>query len=100
VFTASQYSIVHTKWAYDSQDQLQYPTETIFTAQNGSVQVRIVMDVQQTDPLVTGPPPGLVIYEQTSHFSGTIIIQGQSSSEITFAGDGFKEYTGVTSATQ
>jgi len=56
------------------------------------------MDVHQTDPLVTGPPPSLVIYEQTSHFTGTITRQGEGGSfELPFSGDGFKEYTAVSS---
>lgn len=101
VFPASQYSIVHTKWAYDSQNMVYYPTQSVFTAQNDSVKAVIVMDVLKTAPLSTGPPPALVIYEQPSHFSGAITYQGQpASSAILFEGDGFKEYTATVTASQ
>lgn len=97
VFAASQYSLVHTQWAYDPQNNVYYPIQSVFTAQNGNVKVQITMDVYQTDPLATGPPPSLVIYEQTSHFRGTITWQGeQGSVEFPFAGDGFKEYTAIS----
>jgi hypothetical protein len=100
VFAANQYSIVHTKWAFDQQDNLPYPIQSIFTANNGDVRVSITMDVQKTEPLPTGPPPSLVIYEQTSHFSGKVTFLGQGGpNEIPLEGDGFKEYTATSSAT-
>jgi hypothetical protein len=100
VFAASQYSLVHTKWAFDSQNQVSYPVQSIFTAQNGGVKVRIVMDVQKTEPLATGPPPSLVIYEQPAHFSGTITVDDPiCPTKTPFEGDGFKEYTAISSAT-
>jgi hypothetical protein len=51
------------------------------------------MDTQSTDPLATGPAPSLVIYEQPTHFTGTIT-QGQNTA--TFAVDGFVEYTAIS----
>ena len=91
---------MHTKWGYDRQNNVRYPTQSIFTAQNGKVRVEITMDVLETDPLATGPPPSLVIYEQTSHFTGTITLQGEGEPRIShFEGDGFKEYTAISSAT-
>lgn len=100
VFAASQYKLVHTKWGYDQQNHLSYPTQSIFTAQAGNVSVHITMDVLKTDPLATGPPPSLVIYEQPCHFTGTVTMQGEGSpKKLSFEGDGFKEYTAITSAT-
>jgi hypothetical protein len=64
VFSASQYTLVHTKWGYDPQNNVRYPTQSIFTAQNGNVRVEITMDVLETDPLATGPPPSLVIHKR------------------------------------
>jgi hypothetical protein len=83
VFATSQYRLLHSKWGYGQHNHLSYPTQSVFTAQAGNVSARVTMYVQKTDPLSTGPPPSLVIYEQTSHFTG----------------DGFKEYTATTSAT-
>jgi hypothetical protein len=93
VFSAGQYTLTHTKWAFDSADNIPYPVESTFTAQNGDVAVSLVMDAQSTDPLATGPAPSLVIYEQPTHFTGTIT-QGQNTT--TFAVDGFVEYTAIS----
>jgi hypothetical protein len=97
VFSASQYKLVHTKWAFDSIDNLSYPIQSVFTAENDDVTVRIVMNAQSTDPLATGPPPSLVIYEQTCHFKGTVTVQSKwFPIETSFEGDGFKEYTATS----
>ena len=93
VFSASQYSVAHTKWAFDQQDNIYYPVQSTFTAQNGDVSVSVVMDIQKTEPLATGPAPSLVIYEQPSHFTGTVT---QSQGTVSFAGDGFAEYTAIS----
>jgi hypothetical protein len=101
VFSASEYTLTHTKWAFDKQHNLFYPVQSIFSAENGDLKAVIVMDVQKTEPLSSGPPPSAVIYEQPTHFTGSVTLQGQSaSSPILFEGDGFKEYTAATSATQ
>ncbi len=101
VFSASEYTFTHTKWAFDKQHNLFYPVQSIFTGENGDLKAVILMDVQKTEPLSTGPPPAAVIYEQPTHFTGSVTLQGQSaSSPISFEGDGFKEYTATTSATQ
>ena len=99
VFAANEYTLVHTKWAFDPVDNLPYPIQSIFTAENQEAKVRITMDVQKTQPLGTGPPPSLVIYEQLSHFTGKLAVRDPSDpEEIYFDGDGFKEYTAVTAA--
>jgi hypothetical protein len=96
VFSSSQYSLEHTKWAFDQQDNVYYPVQSKFTAQNGDVSISVVMDIQKTEPLVTGPAPSLVIYEQPSHFTGTI---SRNLGTVSFGGDGFAEYTAVSKAT-
>ena len=99
VFAANQYSLVHTKWGFDAQDNLAYPVQSVITANNGNVSLRIVMDAEKTEPLATGPPPSLVIYEQTAHYTGTITVKnGSVPSKLSFSGDGFKEYTATSPA--
>ena len=99
VFAANQYKLVHAKWAFDQGNNLSYPIESVFTAENESqgVKVRVEMNVQKTEPLRSGPPPSLVIYEQPCRFSGRITLQDQwRPVEIPFEGNGFKEYTATT----
>ena len=99
VFTANQYKLVHTKWGYDSQNKISYPVESIFTADNGDIQVFLRMTTTQTDPLPAFP--GLIIYEQTSRFEGTVTSMQGDGTNIDFEGNGFKEYTAfANSATQ
>lgn len=99
VFSKDQYKLTHTKWAFDPVNNVSYPTQSVFTANNGDVKVNIVMDVQKTAPLATGAPPSLVIYEQPSHFSGTVTIhEGWLPIKIAVDGNGFKEYTATSSA--
>ena len=92
VFSANQYKLVHTKWAYDAQNGTSYPTQSILTADNGFVRLSVTMDVEKTDPLPA--IPGLIIYEQPTHFAGTVTsdIDGHESA-LPFEGNGFKEYT-------
>ena len=99
LFAASQYTLTHTKWAYDSQNQLPYPTESLFTADNGTVQLSMKIAVQKTEPLASGPPPALVIYEQPSHFTGLLKSSNGSAPSLSFEGDGFSEYTGKSGGT-
>ena len=97
VFTASQYKLVHTKWAYDAQNKTSYPVESIFTADNGDVHLSVTMDVQKTDPLPAFP--GLIIYEQAAHFTGSVTMsENGSETKINFEGNGFKEYTAAATA--
>jgi hypothetical protein len=99
VFSKDQYNLVHTKWAFDPLDNISYPVQSVFTAAKGDLKVTIVMDVQKTAPLPTGPPPSLVIYEQPSHFSGTVTIHdGWFPLSIPFDGNGFKVYTAISAA--
>ncbi|PWU03938.1 MAG: hypothetical protein C5B51_17885 [Terriglobia bacterium] len=95
-FTNTQYTLTHTQWAFDPQNGIYYPTQSVFQADNGTAQVSVVMDVYQSDPLSSGLPPpsaNVVIYEQTAHFTGQVSVHGGSS--LSFAGDGFKEYTAI-----
>ena len=97
VFGTTDYKLVHTKWEYDTQNKTFYPTESIFTADNGLVHVFVRIDVTKTDPLPVFP--GQIIYEQPSHFTGRVTLEdraGGSPFEVEFEGNGFKEYTAVT----
>jgi len=99
VFNATEYKLVHTKWAYDTQNKTFYPTESILTADNGLVKMFVRIDVTKTDPLPVFP--GQIIYEQPSHFAGSVTFEdraGDSPLKIQFEGSGFKEYTAVTSS--
>lgn len=93
LFDRNQYTLTHTKWAYDPANNVFYPTQSAFAAANGTAQVSLVMDVQQTSVLsLPTAPPRAVIYEQTAGYSGQVSVNGQT---VNFRGDGFKEYTAV-----
>ena len=97
VFAANQYKLVHTKFAYDTQNGIFYPVESVFTADNGEIQMFIKMNTTQSDPLPAFP--GLIIYEQTSQFTGTVT-STKGGPPIDFEGNGFKEYTAYANSTQ
>ncbi len=101
VFTAAEYKLVHTKWAVDPVTNLQYPIESVFTAQNSDVKLEVVMDTNKSAPLTAGPPPALVIFEQPAHFKGEITMYSDwFPVKIPFEGNGFKEYTATSGAAQ
>src|ERR1700729_3778872 len=92
-FNKSQYQLVHTKWAYDSVNHVNYPIQTKFNGDNGTEQLEMVMNVSQTTPLANGfpyPIPEYIIYEQTTTYSGQVVANGIT---LNFSGEGFKEYT-------
>jgi hypothetical protein len=93
VFQKSQYTLLHTQWAYDSTNNLFYPTQSLFHGLSGGAQVDITMSVLKSDPLSAPvPPPRAVIYEQTVTYSGQGWIGGR---RLEFSGNGFKEYTAI-----
>ena len=49
VFAANQYKLVHAKWAFDQGNNLSYPIESVFTAENESqgVKVRVEMECSE-----------------------------------------------------
>ena len=94
IFAADHYTLAHTKWAFDPQDNIRYPVQSLFAAQDGDLKLTILIDILKTEPLATGPPPSLVIYEQPAHFTGTLV-QGQAP-PVDFEGDGFAEYTAIS----
>jgi len=101
VFTKDQYSLVHTKWALDTANQNWYPIESVFSANNGTVQVVLTMQAVNTDPLRANLPfplPDVVIYEQTATYTGLIVnkASAQGAVPVAFHGSGFKEYTAKT----
>jgi predicted secreted hydrolase len=92
-FTKSQYQLVHTKYAYDSVNHVDYPIQTTFKADNGTEQLEMVMNVSQTAPLTDGfpyPVPEYIIYEQAATYLGQVVANGTT---LKFSGAGFKEYT-------
>jgi hypothetical protein len=92
-FTSGQYRLTHTKWSYDANNNLSYPTQSVFQAAGAAAQILLVMDVQQTEALSPPTaPPKAVIYEQTAHYTGQVWANGKLRM---ISGDGFKEYTGI-----
>jgi hypothetical protein len=62
VFPESEYSIIHTKFAFDPVNKIEYPIQTVFrasvsTADHGVVEAEVTMDVQKTAPLSAFPGP-------------------------------------------
>ena len=103
VFTKSQYTLVHTKWAFDTGNQKWYPVDSVFSANSGGVTILLNMHVVSTDPLrgnLPFPLPDVIIYEQTTQYDGLILKQGSSGQPLflAFHGNGFKEYTAKTRA--
>jgi hypothetical protein len=101
VFEQHQYLLAHTRWAWNAELGLPYPTESWLVASNGHVKLRVRMDVERSEAL--RPPPELpfpllepVIFEQTARFTGWLWIRtGLTwSLERSFQGEGFKEFTG------
>jgi hypothetical protein len=95
IFNNNQYTLTHTQWAYDSKYGVNYPTQSVFQADNGAAQVALVMNVNQTEGLSAPLPPGTpnaVVYEQTTAYTGQVMFGGSS---VSFAGNGFKEYTAL-----
>ena len=96
VFTKDQYQFVHTRWAFDTETRQWYPVQSQFRAQNAQIEVQLTMDVISTDPLrgpLPFPLPDVIIYEQTSRYTGTVQQIGTRLAPLTFQGNGFKEYT-------
>jgi hypothetical protein len=93
VFESGQYTLTHTKWAYDPKNKLNYPIQSVFQGDNGTAQLSVTMDVIATDPLSAPmPPPRAVIYEQTVAYTGQATVNG---APLAFTGNGFKEFTAV-----
>ncbi len=96
VFPASQYQYTHTKWAYDPVNLIPYPTESVLTADNGTLHLAVTLQVTKSDPLSSGPAPSMVIYEQPTHFEGVLTDVTGGSAPAVFSGDGFSEYTNLS----
>ena len=110
VFTRDQYTLVHTRWAWDSVNGLFYPVESLLTADNGLVRVQVTMRALETAPLrgdLPAPLKDLIIYEQTARYDGVVwdrapgvagvagvaSAAGEWRQRALLAGTGFKEYT-------
>ena len=109
VFTRDQYSLVHTRWAWDAANRLLYPVESLLTADNGSLRLQVTLRAIDTAPLrgdLPAPLKDLIIYEQTARYSGAVwsrapvgaadantAAAGEWRQRAILAGTGFKEYT-------
>jgi hypothetical protein len=99
VFTRDQYSLVHTRWAWDPVNALFYPVDSKLTADNGSLRVQVTLHAIATDPLrgdLPAPLKDLIIYEQTARYSGWVwdrTPDGARRLRALLTGTGFKEYT-------
>jgi len=100
-FAKNQYSLIHTKWALDAENQKWYPIESVFSANNGSVKLVLSMHVLNTEPLrgnLPFPFPDVIIYEQTATYQGLVVNSSNNARVLSFPfqGFGFKEYTAKT----
>jgi len=101
VFTKDQYSLAHTRWAYDSRNRVWYPTQTVLSAGNESAVLILTIRSIRTDPLrgdLPLPLPDVIIYEQTARYEGQFWkrdAQGQWVLAAPIQGNGFKEYTAI-----
>lgn len=110
VFTPDQYDLVHTRWAWDPVNRLFYPTESLLTADDGTVRLRVTLKALATDPLrgdLPLPLRDLILYEQTARYDGVVLERAPESEagassggagewrlRAIVAGTGFKEWTG------
>jgi hypothetical protein len=93
VFQHDQYTLTHTQWANDSTYNVNYPTQSVFTANNGTAQINLTMNVIANEGLATtSSPPELVIFEQTAAYTGQVTV---GSVVTNIAGNGFKEYATI-----
>jgi hypothetical protein len=99
VFTKDQYQLIHTSWAFDAENEKNYPTETTLQAENQTKRLTLRMQAIKTHPLrgdLPLPLPDVIIYEQTAHFEGELLEKNSAGDWLpvaSFSGTGFKEYT-------
>lgn len=99
VFTKDQYTLVHTRWAFDPVNGVLYPVESLLAAENGAERLVLVMRAIRTEPIrgdLPFPLRDAIIYEQTASFQGRLWVKdsaGQWVPSLSFDGPGFKEYT-------
>jgi hypothetical protein len=101
VFTHDQYTLTHTRWAWDPANRLFYPVESVLSADNGTLRVDVTMRATATDPLVgdlPAPLRDLIVYEQAASYSGAVRefapATGGWRLRAFVSGTGFKEWTG------
>jgi hypothetical protein len=103
VFQKNQYRLAHGDWQYDPVNQLWFPGTTLVLA--ATEDRMLIVSLSATSTVPVRPPPELplplvpVIYEQTANYAGWLWEKDQAGEwqlARTFAGPGFKEYTGVT----
>jgi hypothetical protein len=93
VFQHSQYTLIHTQWATDPTFNVEYPTQSKFTANNGTAQITLTMNVIANQGLSTASsPPELVIFEQTAAYTGEVTV---GSTVTNISSNGFKEYATI-----
>ncbi len=101
VFGPDQYRLSHTRWAWDPQNRLFYPSESRLTADNGSLRVEVSMAVLQDGPLrgdLPLPLKDLIIYEQPAAYQGRVLERRSGPDarwrvKAWIQGTGFKEWT-------
>jgi hypothetical protein len=115
-FAADQYTLAHTRWAWDVANRLFYPVESLLTADNGALRLEVTLRALATEPLrgdLPAPLRDLIIYEQTARYDGRVCERtaGEASSgggamedgadaagewrmRAWVRGTGFKEWTG------
>jgi hypothetical protein len=75
VFTPDQYTLAHTRWAWDAANRLFYPVESLLTADNGALRLEVTLRALATEPLrgdLPAPLRDLIIYEQTARYDGRV----------------------------
>lgn len=106
-FLKGQYALLHSDWSYDASNQLWFPKQTWLIAQNETHGLVARLRARRTVPV--RPPPQLplplvpVIYEQTAEYLGWLLEKqsaGGWNVVRSFAGSGWKEYTGISAVRQ
>jgi hypothetical protein len=104
VFGPDQYQLTHTRWGWDAQNRIFYPTESRLRANNGTLRLDVDLRVLQDEPLrgnLPLPLKDLIIYEQTADYQGQVwawqpSARGSGGSwraKARIQGPGFKEWT-------
>jgi len=99
VFTKEQYTFAHTRWAFDEDERVWYPTESLLVADDGQRRLRVRITVEETVPLrgeLRFPLRDIIIFEQTARYEGRLWTRspdGRWLLETVFHGEGFTEYT-------
>lgn len=103
VFEKEEYSVLHTRWNYDLENQKWFPANTWVYAENETTRLLIRLKTLDSKAVLTPLKmpsflPEVIIYEQTAGFLGQLWKKneaGQWKPLVSFNGKGFKEYTAL-----